>query len=327
VKDNDVTSFYRPEWFNGINDSSILLSVYSVPTFKSNDLPADPIIYDFHTIPVRAIITYQSFNYPDIGSAIPIFPSPKAFRVDNNKIRTKQTPRGVYLALTAPQKVNGLEHEQPQIMDQIHTALSLIISIIGQSAAFTHVFDYVFNLDSSGFMAFSQSHANPWIVGRPSLTKLSFKSISFSERALASMPRKLKHQVQLSLRWVRMAVYDSGIDAFLKYWIALETLSMPDTSNIAPLKSILAEAYLIPFNDVDRIFGIGRIYDFRCDVVHDGLFVNIDLNFLYYFSCLYSDILYSIIGLPNMRKAKAWLDDPVNGGLEELLTKTRPTKA
>src|SRR5216684_338281 len=51
------------------------------------------------------------------------------------------------------------------------------------------------------------------------------------------------HRVLLSLRWFEQALFDHGIDAFLKYWIAVETVGMPDTSNIRPLIESLAVAY------------------------------------------------------------------------------------
>lgn len=195
------------------------------------------------------------------------------------------------------------------------------MSIIGQSAAFAHVFDHVYRLDGSGVSVTSQPHSNYCTIGKPNLEKGYLDGILWIEKALFSTPPKEKNRIDLSLRWFHRATYDSGVDAFIKYWIALETISMPNTGNIRPLKAILAKAYSIKFCEVENTFGIGRICRLRSRIVHDGELIEIDLPFLFYMSCLYSDALFDVLGLPILRKSKVCLADPTVGGLETLLKK------
>lgn len=64
--------------------------------------------------------------------------------------------------------------------------------------------------------------------------------------------------------------YSFGVDAFLKYWIAIEIIAMPDSSNIKHLIEILADIYEIRKEDAKKNFGVGKIFGFRSKIVHHG---------------------------------------------------------
>lgn len=321
-----MDTFYPSSWFKGITDSSLWLSVYSVPTLQLGDLGGASIVRDFSANKVRAVLTHRSFRFLDISAATPTFNSPKSFRLDSPLINVKAVPTGVYLVLSAPVKIDGVERQESEIKEEINRCLSIILSIIGQSAAFAHVFDHVYRLDGSGVSVTSQPHSNYCTIGKPNLEKGYLDGILWIEKALFSTPPKEKNRIDLSLRWFHRATYDSGIDAFIKYWIALETISMPNTTKIKPLMAILAKAYSKEVGEVEHSFGIGKIFNLRSRIVHHGELYKIDLQFLLYMSCLYSDVLFSVLHLPMLRKAESCLLDPNIGDLKTLLKKIGYTR-
>src|SRR5215208_5634796 len=78
-------------------------------------------------------------------------------------------------------------------------------------------------------------------------------------------------RIRLSLRWLDDAKRANGTDAFLRLWVALETLAMPDNTNIRPLRERLQAIYGVPnAQDGETRFGIRRIYTMRNRIVHHG---------------------------------------------------------
>ena len=227
----------------------------------------------------------------------------------------------MYLVLSAPIRVDGTRSNELEVRQSVGLALSLILAVHGRSAAFSHVFDHVLKLGQAGFISYSGSYTNYWFFGKPNIHAKYLDEIKDAEKVLLSKPPQERNRIFLSLRWFSMATYDTGVDAFLKYWIALETLAMPDDTNIMPLREILAKASSMETKQIDRTFGIGRIYGLRSAIVHNGLQTTMDIPFLFYMSRLYSDVLFEILGLPKMNRAQACLADPKIGGLEALFKK------
>jgi hypothetical protein len=321
VEGVDISVFCPSKWFQSPGNDCILLSVYKVPAMGAGDFNAAPIVLEFDISQVRASFVYCKFVYPDIRAAIPTFRTPNSFRLDNPEIIDRKAPEAAYLVLSSPLKIEGADKNESQVRQAMALALSLILAVHGRSAAFSHVFDHLLKVSETGFILNGGSHMNYWFFGKPNLDTRHLDEIKEAEKALLSKPSQEKNRISLSLRWFSMATYDSGIDAFLKYWIALETLAMPDDTNIKPLREILAKASSIETQKIDDSFGIGRIYGLRSDIVHKGLQVTLDIPFLFYMSRLYSDVLFEVLGLPRMNRAQACLADPKVEGLKALLTK------
>ncbi len=314
----DLTPYFSSDWFSDLDKSSIHISVYSLPTIKAKELPRSTIIYDFVTIQARGVISHCSYTYYDISELSPPFRSLNSLRMESDSIPIRTVKPAVYLAIASPFMIDGVEKKLPDVENTISHAVSMLMCVIGRSVAYKHIFNTIYNLNNKGLTLISPSIDNHWVFGQPSLGRLNMRYLSLLENQLRKMPQEFKDKISLSLRWFKMASHDKGIDAFLKFWIAIETVALPKT-NIKPLRTILANAYCIPEDDVDKHFGVGRIYGFRCDNVHDGFFNRIDSHFLRYMSCLFSDVLFQILGLPAIHKAAACLNDPTTGGLDGLL--------
>ena len=90
--------------------------------------------------------------------------------------------------------------------------------------------------------------------------------------------------------------------AFLKTWIAIEILQMPDT-NIAPIRDALSEIYNMKKNEVEEKFNVGRLFRLRGRIVHDGENINITSLFQSYIQFLFIDLLYWNLKIDNRKMA------------------------
>ena len=115
--------------------------------------------------------------------------------------------------------------------------------------------------------------------------------------------------MQLSLRWFELALYSKGdVDGFLRYWFAIETLGMPNATDIRPLNESLARTYGISFEDARKRFSIGRLFGMRSRIVHNGQIIPIHQNLSKYVEAPYVDILYEHLGLTSEQRAAGVLN-------------------
>ena len=103
----------------------------------------------------------------------------------------------------------------------------------------------VVGLSHDDLLTWSRSVVDPWIA-RPERDRLLF--------ALAS-------------RWYQSArVEPSRPIAFLQHWFAIEVLAMPNSTNIAPLRSLVADATESDESEWHEL--VGRLFGLRGRLVH-----------------------------------------------------------
>jgi hypothetical protein len=85
----------------------------------------------------------------------------------------------------------------------------------------------------------------------------------------------------------------------VKFWIAVETLAMPNSTNILPIFESLARAYGIPLSDAKTRFPIGRLFNLRGRIVHRGEMLELPGAVLGYMSALFFDLLSELLLQPN----------------------------
>jgi hypothetical protein len=148
-----------------------------------------------------------------------------------------------------------------------------LLSAIGTKLlALEHVEDYRVSFADGTFGPTSILVANNlwWLT--PDVSEDAGDVWHRAANALSESPER--ERIELSLRWYDEAKRESGVDSFLKFWFALETLAMPNTTDIAPIRNALSLAYP-DCGDVDKKFGIGRTFGLRGRIVHDGIRVEI----------------------------------------------------
>ena len=100
-----------------------------------------------------------------------------------------------------------------------------------------------------------------------------------------------------------MGFGDVGVDAVLKYWIAIETLAI----SVKGMNQILSNCYNISVQEARERFLMGRLHGFRSNIVHQGQIPRNPSMVIGYMETLYSDILCAFLQLPCPQKAGGYM--------------------
>ncbi len=130
----------------------------------------------------------------------------------------------------------------------------------------------------------------------------------------------------LALRWMDEATRTEGVDAYIKAWVALETLAMPDTTNIRPMNEALGRIYGMSTDEASERFLTGRLAGLRASVVHDGDQRFVKDKLILYLHALFKDLLFHQME-SRTAVAQAQLDDPdldLHGHIVERTKRKQP---
>jgi hypothetical protein len=203
----------------------------------------------------------------------------------------------------APFDVDGRQGDEHAVRQRIAEVVGLLVAFEGKNIAFQHLFDNVQEMRPPGQSVISAVMDLPFTLPAPDLSTNRLQSIVRADVRIAAQPESVNNRIRLSLRWFEAAAHDADVDAFLKYWIALETLAMPDTTDIQPVNHSLASAYGCSMQEVGETYHIGRIFNLRSRIVHDGFNARIPSQLLEYVAAVYADVLSEILGNPCEKRA------------------------
>ena len=296
-------------WFRKAKGNSIWVTAYRVYRIEKEKFVSGPrAIIDFDL--VRVMVTYDKLIYADISKVYPKVIDDKRMQIDKSEGGIKETTKDIYLLLLTPFAIGGIEPNEAQVKERIRNSVAMLAIFVGRNIVYKKIFSTVIDLSTADVTAFSPVLENPLWFSKPDISKTRLKTILKAYGVINKLPSADRNRIYLSLRWFESAFYDSGVESFLKYWIALETLSMPDTTNIRPINEIISRAYSLPIEDVRQRFAIGRIYDLRCRIVHDGQVVSINGLLLKYIEELYVDLLIERLRLHCEFRAGSVMDEP-----------------
>ena len=179
----------------------------------------------------------------------------------------------------------------------------------GRNAAFELIFDNIAPMTGENLTVISPVVENPMWFKVPDFKPERLLKIQKAMETIHRLPQAERNRIKLSLRWFESAMRKSGVDSFLSFWIALETLAMDDT-NIRPINETLAHVYGASTQEVAIKFGVGRVFGLRAKIVHQGRMASFHANLQRYLEALYSDILLAKLKLPPEHRAQNVLDDP-----------------
>jgi hypothetical protein len=306
-----IETLLPQRWITNLKSSSFWVAGYKMYRVPNEVLPKGPQILDFDV--ACAIFNFGSCQYLDARAVDIQFNEHGEVILQGFSKMASRLPEGAYLFLVAPFDIDGKpgnEKETHQLIDEI---IGLMISFEGRNIAFQHLYDNVIELHKPGYSVISPVVFNPFSLPAPDISQSRIQVIAGAYKQITELPTSLSNRIKLSLRWFEAATYDLDLDAFLKYWIALEILSMSSTTDIRPIKEYLAKAYNISMEEVGETFHIGRLYGLRSRIVHEGFNPVISIYLLDYISKLYTDVLSQIIGSPfEMRAGKFIAEQGVN---------------
>lgn len=281
-------------WFSDRTRSSVWVRGYRV--FR---VPVEALAEGARTLDlgdkVRGILLHGTVRYVEHGLTTPRIITEN--RWDFGTIEERETPEGVYLLLVTPFDVDGSCGDEAAAKLNLSVAAGLLTCLKGRNIVFELLFDNVHSLGENRVQGATPAIENPWWSPAPDVTDGGIRTMEAVARAIGGLAPPDRERLRLSLHWFEAASRDSGHDAFLKYWIALETMGMPDTTSIKPLVDTLARAYGLSSEEAARRFMIGRVFGLRSRMVHQGELLSIHGNLIKYLQAVYVDILFEILNL------------------------------
>lgn len=300
IKQMTIFDMIPDSWFKDLDNSSVWLACYRVIGVQTDELASLPKTIDLNGI--RAIILH---------GILPFYKSPQLIvddyrnlKIDFNQSELKcETKLGTYLLFILPFKVDGVDGDEVLSRYKVSIAASLFAALNGRNMVYEHIFDNTILLNGA-FSIISPSILNPQWNEIPNISDEYLDIVSTASKSILKLSEPEQNRVELSLRWFWSAIYDSGTDAYLKYWIACETLGMPNTTDIAALNKTLERAYNMNSDQIVRDFKIGKLFGLRAKIVHEGKMIPIHGQLLKYLEAIYVDILFDKLDIPNERRAE-----------------------
>jgi hypothetical protein len=298
-----LTDWIPVKWSNQM----IWLSAYRVHGFRE---PPELFrmghqVIDLEKLQVRVIIHLCNFNFTPRPVGFQFRPFGRGFQADDSKELKPLTSTGLHIFFIAPvlgdREPGNPRHE----LGNVGTAVSLVAALCGRNAVFEHICDQDMTPNRDLHIAFSGSMEVPSSLGEPDLSTERLELLDEADHKIEDLQDSDKKRVVLSLRWLRMGFADVGVDAFLKYWIAVETLA----ANLRSINQMLSAGYSISLQETGEKFLIGRLQRLRGNIVHKGQIPADSVVLKRYLEAVYSDLLCAFLNLPFPRKAESYLSE------------------
>lgn len=229
--------FTNEEWFKDINQKRILISGYRPESVRVEPPLAlkGAKLMDIGSIRIalyRGEISYFDINKIEMG----IKDGRWSIKQPNEPQITKA--EGTFVLFIVPLRDNS-HPVLSSAMNHIEAVASLSPILFGSHLIYEHVFDNVHSIDSNGLETISSfsgiiKNARPpghVLVNNDLLVDYATVAHEFN-----TMSEERKSKFTVALRWHYKGLREvNPADEFLCYWIALETIAMPDTTNIRPI--------------------------------------------------------------------------------------------
>lgn len=88
---------------------------------------------------------------------------------------------------------------------------------------------------------------------------------------------------------------------------------MERTTNIGPIKDMLAEIHGLDAQQAGELFPIGRIYGLRGNILHDGQKQRSKDGLTRFMTDVFADLLLHVLSLPSGENTRKYLDGSANG--------------
>jgi hypothetical protein len=296
-----IFDFGNPDWFKDKQEGSIWVSCYRAFRILEESIPEGIKTLDFGDL--RVVFLSGSLKYYDSNNLRIQFETETQWKVDASDFKERDTPKGIYTLFVVPFDKGSTPGSEATTRAMVSAYLGLLAAFQGRNVVHHRIFESIFLFPGDKVSNVSPVVVNPFAFPAPNLSDAAFKLISMANRNMHSLDELQRNRVVLSLRWFEQALFElGGVDAFLKFWIAVETVGMPDTSNIRPLVESLASAYCETSEDIKSKYKIGRLFDLRSRIVHEGSIMPIHSGLLKYLEALYVDALYQFLGITSERR-------------------------
>lgn len=301
-----MTDIVPEVWFSDCTKSSVWISAFRAVGGSISEL-SNGVFIDL--IGARAFALHGQLSYLDT-SGMQWEWNDQGIPVCKAEVKNVKTPVGTYLVIIAPYKIDGIDGKESEVKRVISSSAGLIASFSGRNSVYEKIFDNILELEKGNLSGFGPVFVNPKTSPPPDFSEDRLSLIGKGIAQYHALDLSIQNRISLALHWYAEALNDQGRDAFLKAWIALEVLSMPDSTNIKQINESLARAYSISYDEIVSRYCVGLIFGLRSRIVHDGDLVPIHYLIEEYTRAIFVDVLFEILNIESDRKAEAILSIP-----------------
>lgn len=279
-----------------------MVAIYRVARVPRQEFGITPYVFDIDE--VRAAVFWGCLKIPGIEDEVSLTETGEisfAWRHRGNM----SLAEGTYCLLAARMPN---EASEGTARSAIEAARGVLCAYHGRNVAYDRATEMMLNLsEPEEITMVGRSIENPLALPVPRLRKEDRARFEGLLNGLSQANACLQNRLHLSFRWFSSAIEHSGPDAFLQYWIALEALAMPGSSDIAPINQHLAESYGVSVAKAKQRFLVGKLFGLRSNIVHGGHLHAVHGNILSYIAAVYTDVLLQVLNLPAERRAESEL--------------------
>ena len=289
---------------------------YRVPSGSVSQIR--PLIADFEQVRAMFLRWNTPYQKPDQNL---IEQKDGSLTFEPHPLYVYQTGYGMLLLLITPLPDDYDGNDEDAAKERVGLIRSVMVALLGRNATYKHEFDVAVEcaarIVGTGFFGYTTPADET-----PMVNKEGMDLVSATLEKLSSLDDSTQNRIRLALRWNRRSFGDDRIardttegkvDDFINSWLALETLAMEGTTNIAPIKNMLAEIHSLDAQQAGDLFPIGRIYGLRGNILHDGQMQRLENGLIRFMTDVFSDLLLHILGLPSGKNTWRYLDGSARG--------------
>lgn len=220
-------------------------------------------------------------------------------------------PPGLYVVLMVPvfapyRSVD--DATERDALARLDAAAGVVAAFVSRNAVYQQAFEFLTEAGGPGTRVMSDPVRRP---GAPvALNDDAFRTVADALRAMNAASDRHRARATTSLRWYAQAQAERNrLDAFVKFWVALEALAFNGNGSPVPLIELLATYYAQDARWVRETFGINALAQLRNDIVHSGQRPMLHGNLLTFVDALCLDALRARLGLSNERRAEGALPE------------------
>jgi hypothetical protein len=318
---NYVCPLATKHWFKHPRDTKVFVSgyrVYQVPSLRGV-FSRRPLVADFEQ--VRAVFGNWDAPYQVLGQNV--IEKPDGQITGEYFGHVQRTGGGILLLLMTPLPDNYNASDENAAKERVSFIRSLMVSLMGRNAAYEHEFDMSVECGPREVSALAPVFTTP-PDERPAVNRNGIELVTAALEKLSALDDAAQNRIRLALRWYQRSFGDDRLvrdtkegrtDDFINCWLALETLAMEGTTNIAPIKRMLREIHGLDAQQTGDLFPIGRVYGLRNAILHEGHIRDLKDGLTKFMTDVFADLLLQTLDLPSGANTAKYL----NGSANELI--------
>ena len=300
----DYSSYIPQRWLAGSALDSVWLAAYEVLAASEEDVQRATSSIEVLDGHVRlGFGSLEHFDMSSVHWVVTPGRGPKMY----GEPELIATPKLPFLLIMLPMPGGREDPNSEEARRQVNVIVGLLGGLVGRNIVGRFLFEVAIDVPETTPALFGRV-PNPFRHGKPDLGDERLSELEQASSAAINLPQDKQDRLRLSLRWFAESLQRNDVDAFLRGWIAVETLAMPTSGNIRPVVESLASAYEMAYDDAKATFNIGLLADTRAKVVHEGRSELVFPALDDYLKAVYLDLLRHALNLPARKQAGSILD-------------------